>query len=374
VTDSTEARNGNGSRNRWFWSLVAIGIGQFAVFWAIFGYTDGLWRDCGLAASAGLATAAAWWALFARYAEGRAERLLRERLYAQQRQLGGELDHHRHMITEQVADTTRLWRDSALPDNVYGDANGVDLRLNRDLTEDLRKSTTYWFYGPSGAYVPARIKLRPDETRVKLEQVRMIVIDPRNELALEQATLDRRRLQRTTGSDAEIHQEIKDDIFLMLVGLWEFRNCVQGQIQVSYESAAVFKRAEIFDEAAYSSIIALSEGSDFPLTCAWKKGQPAYTTLSDEFVSRRFDSAFTITLATSRDTLGAHIRELEFDDSKIDEMVQRYRQTYLARMEEILPKAQALQLHLSLPNPTENGPLSEGTTCIATDRSGSTNS
>lgn len=344
ITDAGNRRShDDDSRNRIFWLFISIGVGQFIAVCVIFGLTDGLWRDFGIAASAGIATAAAWWALFARYAERRAERLLSERL-----------DTQGKIISEQVVDTTRLFRNLVLPRDIYADTNGFDLRLNHDLTNNLRHSKTYQFYGPTGIYVPARIRLRPDETRVDLEQVEMIVVDPRNELALGYAIEDRRRRGVASGTDAAIREGIRDDIYMMLIGLWKSAEYL-GQARIAYESTAVFKRAEIFEDAAYSSIIGSSEHAEFPLTCAWGKGQPTYARLGDEFDRRKFDSAFVISRATTLQTLEAYLDEtLAFSPSRVDEMWERYRQTNLARMEEMLPKAENHRCTIPLPNPADS--------------------
>lgn len=333
--------------NRLFWVCVAVGLAQFALLCVLVPDLRKDWLEgAGLALSAGVAASAAWWAVFSRYAESEARRFLELQLTAQRTQLSTELKAHRELLVGELDETARRWRDSSLPRDLYPAAQGFDLRFNRDLTIDLAHSSKYFFSGPSGIYLPARILLRKDyEPTRKLEDVRLYIVDPLSDLAMEQAVRDRRGKTTHLGKpDEQIREEIITNLFMTVVALWHVRDSVRGSIRIWHESVAVIKRIELFDNAVYDSNIEGPGIEDFPTTGCWSAEQPAYIRISEEFHRQDHVSAsMTITSNTPQEAFDGHLDRLRFDRAKADELWARYRSKYLTRLELGLPKARDLK-------------------------------
>jgi hypothetical protein len=329
-----------------FWICVVVGIAQLVLLCALVPDLRHNWVEgAALALSAGIAASASWWAFFSRYAESEARRFLGLQLEAQRQQLSRELEVHRELLVGELNETARRWRDTSLPRDIYPAAEGFDLRFNRDLTEDLARSSKYFFSGPSGIYLPARILLRKDsEPTRKLEDVRLYIVDPLSDLAMEQAIRDRRSKATHRGKPDQIREEIVANLFMTVVALWNARDSVRGSIRIWHESTAVIKRIELLDNAVYDSNIEGPGPEDFPTTGCWSSEQPAYLRISEEFHRQDHVSAsITISSSTPQEVFEGHLERLRFDRSKVDELWAQYQAKYLSRLELGLPRALALR-------------------------------
>src|SRR5260221_3962394 len=183
------------------------------------------------------------------------------------------------------AATTRRWRDSSLPRGLYPAAEGFDLRFNRDLSRDLAHSKEYPFKGLSEINLPARILMRTDtEPTCRLEDVRLYIIDPLSDLAMEQAVHDRRGKATHRGKpDERIREEIITSLFMTVVALWHVRDSVRSSIRIWHESTAVINRIELLDNAVYDSNIEGPGPEDFPTTGCLRPGRPADIPLGEGF-------------------------------------------------------------------------------------------
>jgi len=319
-----------------FWACVLFGLAQFgALCLLVPDLRNDWWKGAGLTLSAGIAASAAWWAFFSRYAESEGRRFLEV-----------QLNGHRELLVGELDETARRWRDFSLPRDIYPAANGFDLRFNRDLSGDLARSKKYFFKGPSGIYLPARILMREQcEPTRRLEDVRLYIVDPLSDLAMEQAIRDRRGMSTHSGkSDGQIRAGILTSLFMSLVACWHVRSRVRGAIRVWHESTTVINRIELFDDAAYDSNIEGPGPEDFPTTGCWSSGQPAYIRISEEFHRQDHISA---SLTMSADTLEkdfhAHLERLRFNPGEVDELWDRYQAKYLKRLELGIPRALALR-------------------------------
>lgn len=328
-----------------FWTCVLVGVAQFGVFSVLIANPTGGWlAGAGLAFSAGVAASAVWWAFFSRYAESEGRRFLEGQLDAQRAVLNDELNAHRTLLLTELDDGARRWRDLSLPRDVYPAVNGLDLRFNRDLTQDLANSSTYFFCGRSGVYVPARIHLREaTSSNHGLEDVRLWVIDPRSDLAMEQAVRDRcRKINNRGKPDDQLRSEIVEYLFMTLIGLWDARAKVNGSIRIWHESAAVVKRVELFDHAVYDSSIDGAETENFPTTVCWSSRQPNYVRMSEEFHRKdRLTASLTISSSTPEAVFTEHLAQLGLDPNRVDALRAEYHAQYLEQVRENIEKALA---------------------------------
>lgn len=335
---------GGGGEKHFFWAVIVLGVAIPALGVLLIDRLD-QWRDVLLAVFAGVAASALWWAIFARYAEREGKRLLTEELDAQHRRLDSELDFHRSALATQLANESRRWRESSFPRDIYKGTENFSLRFNRDLSKNLNSSSIFYFSGRTGIYVPARIWLRSEATDERLEYVRLRINDPENERAMSQAIADRLSRAENAGKTRdEIQAKIHDDFRMTLVGLWHCREHVSNWIKVWYESTAVIKRVELFDEAVYDSSIEANGRAAFPLSAAWTHRQATYTLIEEDFL--RDDHAvpaFTITPLTTRTELEQHLAGLGVDPGNAEDCWGRYNQAYMKRMRHGLERSSSFE-------------------------------
>lgn len=289
----------------------------------------GWWSGAGLALSAGLAASALWWFFFSRYAESEGRKFLE-----------AQLDDHRGLLLDEIEISNRRWRSRSLPRDVYPRADGFDRRYHRDLTDDLEKSTKYFFCGPTGVYVPARLHLRRSDAP-PLEEVRLRIIDPGSPSAMERAVEDRARKRENEDKSAEeLRQELLTDLAMTIVGVWEIRKAIEGPIRIWCEGAAVIKRVELFDRAVYDSSVDGTAGEAFPKTICWSSTQSSYAMHEEEFFALNRSSASLRIGATTRiDRLAEFLSALQIEVGDLSTLWDEYREEYIRYLEERLPEA-----------------------------------
>lgn len=329
---------GSPRRSRLYLSgFVVVGFAVPAILvWVFVGHGEPVRREALLALCAGIAASAAWWAIFSRYAESEAKRLLTFELAEQHRILDGRLSG----LVREVQKESREAHQRNFPRDVYPSHELHDLRLNRDLTLDLERSPYYYFAGPSGVWVAARVELRSKEAGVPLTDVRVRMVDPSSSFAIEKAVRDRERRSENAGRSArEIEAAVRDDLVLAHVALWRARRSVQGPICLSYEGRAMHERLELLDSAIYLSKIDSKDEARYPLTVAWRPGYHAWGAAFEEFDDADF-ADFAITRETTRDTVERHlIEKLGLEPSDWSEWVERYDREYLSPMKNVLARA-----------------------------------
>ncbi|HEV2790767.1 MAG TPA: hypothetical protein VGV69_05665 [Solirubrobacterales bacterium] len=289
-----------------------------------------VWEEVFLATAAGIVASAAWWAVFSRYAENEAKRLLTKELAEQRRVLDGRLSG----LVREVEKESRQARERHFPRDVYPPQDLFDLRFNRDLMEDLERSSFYYFTGPSGVWVAARLELRSSTATTALDDVRVRMVDPTSRLALDKAVIHRKRRQENAKkANDEIEREIRDHLVLSHVALWRARTSVRGSISFSYEGRSVQERLELFEASIYDSNIDRQDQERYPLTAAWSTDHPSWGATHREFLDPDF-TAFTISRDTPREELERHLVDnLELEPGDWDQWIERYDQKYLSRME-----------------------------------------
>jgi hypothetical protein len=326
-------------------SLV-VGVLQLAVVWYIDMTHDTPTTNHLFVFSAGVAGAAIWWVLFARYAETEYRREMTHQRNLERVELRRADEYLRLKLEEELrTQRAMLMADMQLrelPEQIYNSTNNFDHRFTRDVTDDLDRSRAYLFCGVTAVYVAARIESRSEGSPLPLVEV--LMIDPCSEVARKQAVGERqRRDNQSNNSPEQVVQKLLDDIFMALVGLFDVRRKTQ-QIAVTHDPGAVIHRNELFDHAAYEARIVAPETANFPRTLRWSVSQPSYRriaeTLNDEMRRGRrvvFDAG------TDEKVLVAHLETLGLDPGRIDEMRKQYKEQYIDTVGRLVETARSFK-------------------------------
>lgn len=317
-----------------FWTVVIAGVLMPIVvvvvgFWG----SPHLARDLLIGVSVGVTASAVWWAFFSHFAEKQARLLLTSEL-AEQRHV---LERGISELVDEVERNSQRWQDERLPLALYGSNSGTDLRFNRDLTRDLERSKAYYFSGPTGIYVPARIETRRSEH--DLRELRLRLIDPCSEVAMKRAVDERMRRDENIGkSEDQIRDELRLHLIMVHSALWRIRNKV-GKILLCYENVPVLNRLEQFETCIYDSSIEQDGRAAFPTTARWGRDHSTWALAERDFRAQSFAS-FVIAPTTSEEELEAHLGKHGMTlDRKIEEYLEEYDLRYLSPMRKTLQEA-----------------------------------
>jgi len=190
-------------------------------------------------------------------------------------EIATQLADHLNNVLHQIRQLDRFF----LPIDQYSATKEFDSRFNRDLTRDLCNSTFYFFRGTSAKYVPARLDLCDHH----LEVCQVILLDPRDRATMEARAVDRRKRPESGGkSRAEIEREIRREILLALVALFDCRD--QCDIEVGFTTTTSPVRIEVFDSAIYTSLYRSPESqrNTHPETARFGKDSQTYLIFRDE--------------------------------------------------------------------------------------------
>jgi hypothetical protein len=317
-----------------FWIAVLIGVlAPVGIVASIYGHSPHIARDLLIGVSVGISASAVWWAFFAHYAEHQARLLLTSEL-AEQRAV---LDRGISALVEEAERNSRRWQDERLPSDLYAANNGTDLRFNRDLTRDLERSKIYYFSGPTGIYVPARIETR--EAEHDLRELRLRLIDSGSEPAVERAIEDRLRRDENAGrSEEEIREKLYLDLIMVHVALWRIRRMVHT-IALCYENVPVLNRVEMFDDCIYDSSIEKDGRCAFPTTARWDRSHSTWAVAESDFKAQKFTS-FRIRPSTSEESLREHLsRQGMAPDRDFDSYLEEYDRRYVSELRKTLKEA-----------------------------------
>lgn len=221
--------------------------------------------------------------------------VLANREYAEliRTEIAAQLNTHVTEILREMQQLNRLF----LPTGRYPATIDFDRRFNRDLTRDLCASTTYFFRGTSARYVPGRLR----HSDPNLQNVRVLLVDPRNEGAMDARAQDRRRRPRYDGKPpADIKQDIRTEILDSVVALFDCR--YMSTIEMGVAAGTSSLRIEIFDDAIYLSLYRgqSSVRSSHPETARFDKSSQLYDIFRDE-CRRQFEVADVHRSFTTRD-------------------------------------------------------------------------
>jgi hypothetical protein len=190
-------------------------------------------------------------------------------------EIAEQLSDHLNDILKQIRQLDQLF----LPTDQYPATKEFNVRFNRDITADLCGSKFYFFRGTSAKYVPARLRLADHH----LEETQVILLDPRDKPTIEARAQDRRKRPDSAGKKlAELEEEIRNEILLALVALFDCRD--QCVVEVGFSTSTSPVRMEIFDDAIYTSLYRSSESqrNTHPETARFSKDSQTYQIFRDE--------------------------------------------------------------------------------------------
>ena len=190
-------------------------------------------------------------------------------------EIADQLADHLNNILHHIKQLDQLF----LPTDQYPATREFSSRFNRDLTRDLCSSSFYFFRGTSAKYVPARLRAADHH----LEVCQVILLDPRDNATIEARAVDRRRRPESEGKTlAEIEEEMRGEILLALVALFDCRD--QCDIEVGFSASTSPVRIEVFDNAIYTSLYRSpdSERNTHPETARFSKDSQTYLIFRDE--------------------------------------------------------------------------------------------
>lgn len=156
----------------------------------------------------------------------------------------------------------KLLQSSAFePLDTFETDDSGDLRLNKDLTENLLYSKTYFFKGVAGRRVSARKEYLGKNHHKKMNQasfktLKMIMPHPKNSDLIEEI-VDSRKFYRSSvmlGSSMNTDEIIKD-IRYSIANLHHGTKAYKGTVEIAFQkhNSTQF-RCEILDEYAYVTL------------------------------------------------------------------------------------------------------------------------
>lgn len=201
------------------------------------------------------------------------------------------------------------YQDHYMPTITYGAGEQWQRAYNDDVTASLLESASYAFRGTSAKYVASRLRRVP---RGKLRRIDIVMLDPRSDQAL-QARADIKQAQtRTSKEVSELAEEIKNEILLSVVALFDFRH--SHELKIAFVANVAATRIELFDDAAYISWYQGPESADkpFPESLKFTKGTFPYEVQAQEVHLSKGLAGYTmeITRNTNQADLLRHLEEL----------------------------------------------------------------
>ncbi|WP_045746956.1 hypothetical protein [Actinoplanes rectilineatus] len=234
-------------------------------------------------------------------------------------------------IAEKVVDKIEQLNQLFLPDATYPAINPVPddfgVRYNRDLTENLTRSSVCYFRGTSAWFVSMRLR----ESVHRPQTVRIAILDPGDEQALNRRVADRVARQPDRRGDAldDGRRSLVDEILMSVVALFDCRKSIP--VEIVYDGDSSVHRYEIYSDALYLSWFHGPQSAESELPQSYRFGPESfiYKTLDLDF-SRRFESSpkrYRFDGGVDDDFLPRHLTELtgvEVSTDKISALREGY--------------------------------------------------
>jgi hypothetical protein len=329
-----------------FFGIIALGLVPLGISWFFDQRydTDG-WNRL-FAVSASFAASAVWWALLARYAERELRALARETLAFEQARSDDSRERERARFFQTLDESDKVRRDEIeilraelerttapladeLPSGIYTGKNGPDIRFNRDLERDLEATSEYDFQGPTAVYVGARLALRQNTDKLQFVQVK--ITDINESAAVRHAVDDRfNRPEHRAKTREQVESELRDDVYMAIIGLFDARHRSQ-RILVVHDRRAARIRTERFDAGLYEAVLNTREHRNFTVTRRWSADQENYKGRKDALhaAMRDFSMSVSFTSAKQEDDLLAHLQKLGMAAERLPELRATYRERYI---------------------------------------------
>jgi hypothetical protein len=135
-----------------------------------------------------------------------------------------------------------------MPAATYGAGEQWHRAYNDDVTTSLLGSALYAFRGTSAKYVASRLRRAPRGT---IRHVDIVMLDPRSDRVLQARAAIKQDQTSTSKEVPELAEDIKNEILMSVVALFNCRHSYRLKIAFVADVAAT--RIELFDDAAYIS-------------------------------------------------------------------------------------------------------------------------
>jgi len=137
-----------------------------------------------------------------------------------------------------------------IPDRSYGPSQYPQKQFNIDMTNDLCNSYIFFFQGTSAKFVPVRLL----GTHNNLSIVKIVMLNPSNkEVILIRARDRKRNPYNKNKSLEEIVEDIRSEIYLSIIGLFQCR-AICCPIHILYDNSGTsVSRLEVFEQHSYIS-------------------------------------------------------------------------------------------------------------------------
>jgi hypothetical protein len=183
------------------------------------------------------------------------------------------------------------YESTYMPEATYDASVEPESAFNRDIRESLSSTYNYAFRGTSAKFVPLRLRTSPRRNLAKLQ---IVMLDPESDKVLKARAAERVQQRRTDGrpdkSIDEVIRDIRDEILMSLVALFDQRHVCDMEIALVREPAVT--RLEVFDDAIYLSWYRGPQSTEvpFPETFRFRRGSFMYQVYAPE-IRRRYEVA-----------------------------------------------------------------------------------
>jgi hypothetical protein len=235
--------------------LAVVGLGATLVLWVATTVHSPTWKEFLNAIATGLLVSAAF---------GIAQALITSRI---------STELLRASVIEEVSRSLAQSNNAYYPSNEFPAAVEPDPLFNARLTQDLERSSTFWFRGLSARYTSARLFLNQNASL----QAHLILPDPKIAGTFEGRVDYAVRHRIYPGLDIEgIRNRVKQHIFLGLIGLFEScHSCAMMELVLT--PMPLLDRYEIFRDAIWVTLYSdPGQGTKFPRTLRFPASSVMY--------------------------------------------------------------------------------------------------
>lgn len=215
-----------------------------------------------------------------------------------------------------VRSTSRLH----VPSTEYPPTDKFDPAFMLDLMKDLSKSSKFWYRGTSGKWIAPYINY----CRKPIMEIKAIILDPTKESAISQRAADRKQTEKNANRTInELAEEIKHEIGMAVVSLYDARHKSKIEIFLSESTASTVSGIDLTDEAVYVGLHLTGPAARNPTSYRYEKDSLAYQNYSIE-LGRQSDIAH-VTITFDHNSKIDHLMEafktLGMDHIKTDHQI-----------------------------------------------------
>lgn len=240
-----------------------------------------------------------------------------------------ESDRHleallRSIFREYLLDMVRSVSRLHVPSAEYPPTDSFDPAFMLDLMADLSRSSKFWYRGTSGKWVAPYINY----CRKPIMEIKAIILDPTKQSAISQRAADRKQTEKNANRTInELAEEIKHEISMAVVSLYDARHKSRIEIFLSESTASTVSGIDLTDEAVYVGLHLTGRAAKNPTSYRYEKDSLAYQNYSIELGRQSDIARITITFdhnSKIHDLMKA-FKTLGMDDIKTDQQIKDLR-------------------------------------------------